>query len=101
RRMNRRAVGATVIEERVISRAAHRQPRAGCELVVESAEHRMGVAREVLVDVEGRIRTVVDEGLRFACEAVAAEEMDPIFDDWAARGTADLLIRIRQHTMGD
>src|SRR5215510_3937012 len=59
------------------------------------------MACEVLVDVKGRVWTGVDEGLRLALEAVAAEEMDPVSDNRATKGPADLLIRIRQHTMGD
>src|SRR5215813_4693316 len=99
--MDRRAVGATVVKQRVIARATYAQSRRRRELVVETSQHGVRMAREVLVDVKGRVWTGVDEGLRLALEAVAAEEMDPVSDDRAAKGPADLLIRIWQHPMGD
>src|SRR6476661_8185957 len=99
--MNRRTVGAEIVKERVIARATYAQSRRRRELVVQTAQHGVRMAREVLVDVKGRVWTVVDEGLRRAFEAVAAEEMDSVSDNRASKGPADLLIRIRQHTMGD
>src|SRR4030095_1275875 len=99
--MDRRAVGTAVVKERVIAGATYGQPRRGRELVIQSSQHRVRMTCEVLVDVKGRVGAVVEEGLRPACEAVAAKEMDAIPDNRAAHSPADLLIRIRQHTMRD
>src|SRR4029077_9534941 len=92
RRMGGGAVSAAVIAESVVSRATHGQPRGGRKLIVQSSKDRVRVGREVLVDVEGRVRTVVGVGLRLPLESVAGEEMDPILDDRTAQGPAHLLI---------
>src|SRR5262245_16540093 len=99
--MNGGTVGAAVVKERVIARATYAQSRRRRELVVQTSQHRVRMTGEVLVDVKGRVRAVVDERLRCAFEAVAAEEMDPILHNRPAQGPADLLIRIWQHTMSD
>src|SRR5262245_56105781 len=99
--MDRRAVGATVVIERVIARATYAQSRRRRELVVQPSQHRVRMAGEVLVDVKGGVWAVVDERLGLPFEAVAAEEMDPIPHNRPAQGPADLLIRIWQHTMSD
>src|SRR6476659_4488851 len=99
--MDGRAVGTAVVKQRVIARATHRQPRRRRELVIQSCQDRVRMTREMLVDVKGRVWTVVDERLRLACEAVAAEEMDAVPDNRPAHGPTDLLIRIWQDAMGD
>src|SRR5262245_249997 len=99
--MDRRAVRTAVIEEGVVPRTTHREPDGGRDLIVQSSKERVRVARELLVDVEGRVRTVVGEGLWLPLESIAAEEMDPIPDDRTAESPARLLIRIGQYALSD
>src|SRR5207249_8660051 len=62
RAAGRRMVGGRVsarVEQVVVSRTTHRQPGGGRKLIVQSTQHLMHTAREVHVDVEGRVGTVV------------------------------------------
>src|SRR3989442_798366 len=89
------------IEEIVESRATHRQSGRRRELIVQSPQHLVHAAREVHVDVEGRIWTVVGVGLRLVFVFVTAEEVYPILDDRSSQGAAQLLVRVGEDALGD
>ena len=61
----------------------------------------MRPARERLVDVEARVRTVVGVGLRLPLVFVTPEEMHATLHDWATEGPAHLLIRIGEDAVLD
>src|SRR2546427_186697 len=63
------------IEEIVESRATYRQPCSGRKLIVHSPQHRVHTSREVHVNVEGRVWTVVGEGVWLMRVSITAEEM--------------------------
>ena len=89
------------IEQGVVSRATHRQPGSGRKLIVQPSQGLVYPAREVHVDVEGRVRTVVRVGPRLPLVFVTAEEMHAILDDRPAQRSAQLLVRIRQNALAD
>src|SRR5437660_6648802 len=98
--MVRGRIGAS-IEEIVEDRATHRQPGRRRELIVQSPQHLVHAVREVHVDVEGRIWTIVGIGLRLALVFVTAEEMYAVLNDRSTEGSSQLQNRIREHTLGD
>ena len=70
------------------------------QLGVESAEAFECLLAELFaVEVERRVGAVEREHLRLAFEFVAAEKVRPVLDDGAAKGPADLLVRIREHSL--
>src|SRR5712691_2324421 len=99
--MRRGRVGTAVIEQGVVPRAAYRQTGLGRKLVVESPEDLVRPAREGLVDVEARVRTVVGVGLWLPLVFVTPEEMHPALHDRAVDGLAHLLIRIGEDAVRD
>src|SRR5262245_58328864 len=74
RRMVRGSICASV-EEIVESRAAYRQARSGRKLIIHSSKRSVHAGREVHVNVEGRVWTVVCESLRLVSVSITAEEM--------------------------
>src|SRR5262245_14426228 len=89
------------VEEIVESRPTYRQPRSRRKLIVHSAQRRVHTSGEVHVNIEGRVWAVVGVGVRLMRVSVTAEEMYTILDDRAAKGSAQLLIRIGENALGD
>ena len=61
----------------------------------------MRTAREVHIDIEGRVWAVIGVSVRLPRVAIAAKEVCLVLFDRPAKGCAQLLIRIRQDAIGD
>src|ERR1044071_8956397 len=79
--------------------AAHHQADLRGELEVDTATCLWIGSRACEVMVEARIHRRVRLCRRLALVLVIAEEMDPVFADGTAERRAELLIRVRQHTI--
>src|SRR5262249_54828061 len=94
-------ITALGIEQIVESRAAHRQPGCRRELIVDSPQYRVRAAREVHIDIEGRVWAVICVSVRLPRVSIAAKEVCLVLFDRPAKGRAQLLIRKRQNFNGD
>src|SRR5262245_45008210 len=94
-----RTSAAERVEQIVVSRATHRQPRGARKLIVQSSHDLVYPGGKVHVDVERRIWTVIAVGLRLPLVFITAEEVHAVLNYRTAEGSAQLLIRIREYPL--